>query len=197
MARTTQKATRSETTTLDKSAWTDAALNALAEKGIDGVRVEILARDLGVTKGSFYWHFRDRGELLDAVLQEWRRRATVSIIDRLESTHEPPERRLRRLLRLQFESRRAEFGSDVELSIRLWGRRDARALSVLREVDDLRLRYIRGLLEALGIDRAEAAARAILAYSYMRVSRSLIASDDMAAADECERILLRPQTRRG
>lgn len=190
MARTSQKAARSESTTLDKRAWTDAALHALAENGIEGVRVEILARDLGVTKGSFYWHFSDRGELLDAILQEWRRRATLSIIDRLESTHEPPEQRLRRLLRLQFESRRAEFGSDVELSIRLWGRRDARALTVLREVDELRLRYIRGLLEESGMDKAEAAARAILAYSYMRVSRSLIASDNMAAAEACERVLL-------
>lgn len=191
MARTPQKAAGSETTTLDKRAWTDAALHALAENGIEGVRVEILARDLGVTKGSFYWHFSDRGELLDAVLQEWRRRATLSIIDRLESTHEPPEQRLRRLLRLQFESRRAEFGSDVELSIRLWGRRDARALAVLREVDELRLRYMRGLLEELGIDKTEAAARAILAYSYMRVSRSLIGSDNMAAAEACEQALLR------
>lgn len=189
MARTTQKTARSETATLDKHAWTAAALHALAESGIDGVRIEILAKDLGVTKGSFYWHFSDRGELLDAILQEWRRRATLSIIDRLEGTHEPAEQRLRRLLRLQFESRRAEFGSDVELSIRLWGRRDARALSVLREVDELRLRYIRGLMEELGIEKTEAAARAILAYSYMRVSRSLITSDKMAAAEECERVL--------
>lgn len=154
------------------------------------MRIEILAKDLGVTKGSFYWHFRDRDELLDSILQEWRRRATVSIIDRLESSHEPPEQRLHRLLRLQFGSRRAEFGSYVELSIRLWGRRDARALSALREVDDLRLRYIRGLLEHLGIDRAEATSRAILVYSYMRVSRSLITTDNMAIADDCERVLL-------
>jgi len=191
MVRTSQKVARAEATTLDKRAWTDAALHTLAENGIDGVRVEILARDLGVTKGSFYWHFSDRGELLDAVLQEWRRRATLSIIDRLERTHEPAEQRLRRLLRLQFESRRAEFGSDVELSIRLWGRRDAHALAVLREVDELRLRYIRGLVEELGVSKGEAAARAILAYSYMRVSRSLIPSDNMALADECERVLLK------
>lgn len=190
MPRTTHKGARSETATLDQRAWTDAALKALAENGIEGVRIEILARDLGVTKGSFYWHFRDRNEILDAVLQEWRRRATVSIIERLESTHEPPERRLHRLLRLQFESRRAEFGSDVELSIRLWGRRDARALSVLREVDELRLRYIRGLMEEFGVDKEEAGARAILAYSYMRVSRSLIDADNATAADECERVLL-------
>jgi AcrR family transcriptional regulator len=189
MPRTIHKAARSETATLDKRAWTNAALNALAQNGIDGVRIDILARELGVTKGSFYWHFSDRDELLNAVLQEWRRRATLSIIDRLESSHEPPEQRLRRLLRLQFESRRAEFGSDVELSIRLWGRRDAGALSVLREVDELRLRYIRGLMEELGIDKTEAAARAILAYSYMRVSRSLIPLDNMAAAEACERVL--------
>jgi hypothetical protein len=85
--------------------------------------------------------------------------------------------------------RRADFGSDVELAIRLWDRRDAHALSVLREVDELRLRYIRGLIEGLGFGKAQAAARAILAYSYMRASLSLIASDNMAAAEACEEVL--------
>ena len=51
--------------------WLRAAQNRLSEHGIESVRIEVLARDLGVSKGSFYWHFRDRGELLDRLLARW------------------------------------------------------------------------------------------------------------------------------
>ncbi|CAG0952441.1 partial Tetracycline repressor protein class A from transposon 1721, partial [Rhodocyclaceae bacterium] len=57
---------------LDRAAWTRAALDILAEKGLDGIRVEVLAKRLKVTKGSFYWHFKDRRDLLDAVLETWK-----------------------------------------------------------------------------------------------------------------------------
>jgi AcrR family transcriptional regulator len=179
-----------EVSKLDGAAWVQEALNVLAASGVDGVRVEILARTLGVTKGSFYWHFKDRRELLDRVLQEWRRRATLAIIERLEGSHEPLERRLQRLLRLPLEARGAEAGAEVELSVRLWGRYDERALAVLREIDELRLKYIARLLEELGATKTEANARAILVYSYMRVSRSLISANDKATMQVCETILM-------
>ena len=51
--------------------WVQAALSRLREQGIDAVRVELLARDLGVSKGSFYWHFHDRAALLEALLGLW------------------------------------------------------------------------------------------------------------------------------
>lgn len=57
---------------LDADAWADAALNELAAHGIDRVRVELLAKQLGVTKGSFYWHFKDRDALLARMLDRWR-----------------------------------------------------------------------------------------------------------------------------
>ena len=57
---------------LDRDAWIKASLDVLAEKGLDGIRVEVLAKRLKVTKGSFYWHFKDRRDLFDAVLQRWK-----------------------------------------------------------------------------------------------------------------------------
>jgi AcrR family transcriptional regulator len=189
MPRAVRRATR-EGAKLDSAAWVQEALDVLAASGLDGVRVEILAKNLGVTKGSFYWHFKDRRELLDRVLQEWRRRATLTIIERLEGSQEPPERRLQRLLRLPLEARGAEAGAEVELSVRLWARYDETALAVLREIDELRLKYIAGLLEELGANKAEANARAILIYSYMRVSRSLIPASDKTAMQLCEKILI-------
>jgi AcrR family transcriptional regulator len=184
-----------ETARLDKADWVEVALGVLAGGGIDAVRVEILAKKLGVTKGSFYWHFKDRQELLDALLHEWRRRATLGIIERLEGSHEAPALRLQRLLRLQFEAKHAVAGAEVELSVRLWGRRDEHALAVLEEIDKLRLRYIAGLLEEMGHSKAEAGARAVIAYSYMRVSRSLVSADDKATASLCEKAIMGRATR--
>jgi AcrR family transcriptional regulator len=185
-----RKSTKRLVERLDSAAWIESALHVLAERGVDGIRVEVLAKQLNVTKGSFYWHFKDRAALLDAMLQEWRRRATLEVIEKLESTHEPALKRLHRLLRLQFDARRAEFGADIELSVRLWGRHDHHPARVLHEIDELRLRYISKLLEELGIDKSESRARAILIYSYMRVSRSLAdPSTDRATIQICENLL--------
>lgn len=60
-----------ENTRLTKADWLRAARLALLEGGVASVRVEVLAKRLHVTKGSFYWHFKDRGELLEALLREW------------------------------------------------------------------------------------------------------------------------------
>lgn len=180
-----------DTARLDGVAWIEAALQVLAARGIDGVRIEVLSKRLGVTKGSFYWHFKDRDALYDAMLQEWRRVATIAIIQRLEATREPPLERLQRLLRVQFDTRRAQFGADMELSMRLWGRHDRRVAEVLRKIDDLRLRYIEKLLIEIGATRNESKARAVLIYSYMRVSRSLAARPaDDELIRSCEHFLI-------
>ena len=58
--------------TLDRHEWIEAAIELLAEQGVQGMRVELLAKNFGVTKGSFYWHFKDRQDLVDGVLATWR-----------------------------------------------------------------------------------------------------------------------------
>jgi len=71
MARARAAAEKSKATRLDAAAWIAAAFDALADGGIDAVRVEPLAKALGITKGSFYWHFADRRALLDAMLRHF------------------------------------------------------------------------------------------------------------------------------
>ncbi len=173
------------TVRLDEGDWTRAALKVLAEQGIDAVRVEALAKMLNITKGSFYWHFKDREALLSAMLDDWRRRATSDIIARLERTHEPAEVRLRKLLRLPFLGPRSKLGADVELSIRIWGKRDPRVRSTLKEVDSLRLGHIRKLLEEAGVAEGESFARAVIVYSFIRVSASLIDPKDDDIFEQC------------
>jgi AcrR family transcriptional regulator len=82
--------------------WTRAALAAIAAKGTANVSVERLARELGTTKGSFYWHFKDRPALIEAALQRWETDYTERIIERLSGVADPRER-FRRLLESSFE----------------------------------------------------------------------------------------------
>lgn len=175
---------------LDATAWTKAALERLATNGVDGVGIENLAKQLEVTKGSFYWHFKDRDALFESMLSYWRRRATLSLIERLDKGEVSPEARLRRLLRLPILGQGSSQAADVELAIRLWARRDVRARSALEEVDQLRLHYIGGLLKECGVSEDEAHARAVLAYSYMRVAATLISANGEALMEQCEDILL-------
>jgi AcrR family transcriptional regulator len=175
---------------IDTRTWTEAALEALAEQGIDGVRVELLAKRLGITKGSFYWHFADRGALFEAMLEEWRRDTTLDIIVGVERADESCSVRLRKLLRLPLAGRKSEHAANVELSIRVWARRYPKAQAVLEEIDQLRLRYLSGLLEGCGVNREEATARAVLAYAYMRVATTLIGDQQTELMEQCENILL-------
>jgi AcrR family transcriptional regulator len=188
------KSQESENGRLDITAWTDAALELLATNGIDGVRVELLAKRLDVTKGSFYWHFKDRDALYESMLLYWRRRTTLGLIERLDRREMSPEARLRRLIQLPLIGRSSARAADVELAIRLWSRRDERARHALEEVDQLRLRYISGLLIECGVTEGEAESRAILIYSYMRVAASLVTSRQRELMQCCEDLLLGTDT---
>jgi AcrR family transcriptional regulator len=141
--------------------WIRAGLRRLARKGVEAVRVEPLARQLGVTKGSFYWHFRDRAELLDALLEEWAETATEAIIVRSEAAGSDPRARLERLTGLATD----HFDAELELALRDWGRHDPSARRVLDEVDGRRMSYLRQLLRESGFDAPEAEARTFLIYS--------------------------------
>jgi len=77
---------------LSKVDWIEAALQALARDGLSGVAVEPLARMLGATKGSFYWHFADRAALISATLELWEQRETTEVIARIEAISDPRER---------------------------------------------------------------------------------------------------------
>ncbi len=178
-----------EGTRLEARDWVRAGLTQLADQGISGVKVEALAKRMGITKGSFYWHFKDREALLVAMLADWRRRATVDIINRLNHSEGVPAERLRKLLRLPVTGKSASWGADVELAIRLWGRHDPNARATLAEVDEIRIKHLCRLLEEVGIAPDQALPRAILAYSYMRVASTLIDADDTDLMARCEAVL--------
>jgi len=147
-------------------------LTELAAHGVDGVRVEVLAKRLGVTKGSFYWHFKDRDALLASALERWRRRATLALIEHADRG--TPADRLRRILHAPFAGRRAAQAANVELALRLWGRSDARARATIEEVDELRLSHIAKVFSEAGIAAEQARAYAVLAYAFQQSGGSLV-----------------------
>src|SRR3954471_23093571 len=87
--------------------WAEAALDALAQGGLSAVAVEPLAKSLGTTKGSFYWHFADRNALLEATLGLWEQRDTDQVLASIDETQDVGNR-LRNLLRLAFMSVRSD-----------------------------------------------------------------------------------------
>lgn len=185
---------------LTPEAWIDAATAVLVDQGIDHVRVDVLAGQLQVTRGSFYWHFRDREDLLRRVLQAWRERATELLTARLERAGNDAAAHLRDVISLPFRGRSAARAARIELAIRAWARRDEMAREAVDEADASRIAYHETIFEELGFDAAEARCRAFLLYSY-EVAESLLHRQGTAARREercrfVERLLQQPLVRR-
>jgi AcrR family transcriptional regulator len=147
--------------------WLAAAQAALAEGGVDAVRVELLAQRLGVTKGGFYRRYRDRQALLDHVLEDWIGGRIAAILRQTElSAGEAPGDRLRALVRLYAQRLNAQ-GLSIELAIRQWARNDAKAAAVVSRVDAVRLSSVAALYKQLGYAPNEAEARGVLFYAFI------------------------------
>jgi AcrR family transcriptional regulator len=155
-------------TRLDATAWVDAGIQILVRQSIDQVGVERLAKVLGVTKGSFYWHFKNKAELQAAILDRWTHKATLEVKERVQREQAKPEDRLFRLLELPFWSPRAARAADLELAIRAWSRRSVLARRAVQQVDTMRAEFLTEIFAALGFRDAEASSRAHLAYAFMR-----------------------------
>ena len=175
--------------TLTPERWIDAATEVLVDHGIDRVRVDLLARELKVTRGSFYWHFRDRDDLLRAVLQAWRTRATEQLTRRLEGAHADPREQVRDLISLPFRGRAAARAARIELAIRAWARRDPMARAFVDEADAARTGYIAQVFSGLGFTIAEARARAFLLYAYEVAESLIVVPGGPAQRDERARLV--------
>lgn len=145
-----------------RSAWVDAGLHALATGGPEAVRIDPLARTLGVTRGGFYWHFADRGALLEELLDAWERRSVAAVIELVERDRPDGRARLRRLFALA--SARGEL-LRVDLAVRDWSRRDAAVAERLRRVDDERMAYLRVLFGSFCPDADEVEVRSLIVFA--------------------------------
>ncbi|NYZ62495.1 TetR/AcrR family transcriptional regulator [Luteimonas deserti] len=140
--------------------WAQAALDLIAETGVQAVAVEPLARRLGVTKGSFYWHFPSRDALLQAALERWENVEQEALFGALETMPDPRER-----LRALFHMVAREYKSHVIYSALLKAQDHATVNPVIERVSKRRLDYLTASFRQAGLGREDAQHRARLTYA--------------------------------
>ena len=151
---------------LGRNDWVLAALRALVQGGIAAVKVEALARDLGTTKGSFYWHFKDLADLHQVMLEFWEAVATTSITAAVRASGLDGRGQLFLLVDMVSEPPSdAVGGTAVEPALRDWGRTDPRARAVVERVDRQRLEDLAGFLTAAGVRTSDLIPAAQIIYA--------------------------------
>lgn len=176
---------------LDPNAWISAAYEIFEEGGVSAVRVDPLAKRLGITRGSFYWHFKNRAALLRALLDRWVESETERVIEENEQGGGTAADRLQRLLRAC-----ASEDGRLEMSVREWAAGDADAREIVRRVDDTRIAYIANLACEAGTPKSDAEARARIAYVawlgfYTGIAPST-SEQRIADMDQLHRMMLSP-----
>jgi AcrR family transcriptional regulator len=143
---------------LSKSDWIGHGLATLAKDGAHALKVGPMADGLTVSRGSFYWHFRDIADFRAQLLQAWQEQATDRVIRGLEAQKDRPDR-LKQLMRQAFSSRRS-----LDRAIRSWAAEDREVAAIVSSVDARRVAYIARMLAAAGVEGHKAQRRAAFLY---------------------------------
>jgi AcrR family transcriptional regulator len=138
--------------------WLDQGLKSLASRGFSALKAEPLAREMGVSRGSFYWHFADIGAFHADILKAWREVAAEAIIANVDAAAEG-DNALAVLLRQVFAEK-----LELERAVRSWAAFDAAARNAVHAIDRRRLDYVEGLIRAHGIAPEAARRRAQILY---------------------------------
>ncbi|MFJ9818454.1 TetR/AcrR family transcriptional regulator [Streptomyces sp. NPDC101151] len=157
--------------------WIEEGLRVLAVGGPEAVRIEPLAQALGVSKGGFYGYFRNRDALLSEMLDTWEREVTEAVIEDVESEGGDARAKLDRLFTLVSSFADGPVtGTEIDLAIRDWARRDEAVAHRLRRVDNRRMDYLRSLFSSFCADEDDVEVRCLLTYS-VRIGNHFIAAD--------------------
>ncbi|WGI21251.1 TetR/AcrR family transcriptional regulator [Amylibacter sp. IMCC11727] len=154
--------------------WIVAALSALIEEGIEGVRILKLSKSLGVTRGSFYWHFENLDELLSAMVAEWRVRNTGIMLDVLEQS-KTLEDGVLDLFAVWVDH--SKFMPLLDQAIRDWGRRSDDIQALVSQEDDNRIAAISAFYQRHGYEKIEAFVRARVIYFTQLSYYALVGSE--------------------
>ncbi|MFE2977999.1 TetR/AcrR family transcriptional regulator [Streptomyces sp. NPDC059258] len=174
-----------------RTAWIEAGLHALAAGGPDAVRIEVLARSLGVTKGGFYGFFADRYALLEEMLDAWERDVTDAIIESVRAEGGDGRDRLRNLFRIAGSQAGVTTAMSTELAIREWSRRDPAVAHRLRRVDRRRMDYLRELFWEFCPDEDEVEVRCTIVTSVWMAAHFIAFDHGGRSHDEVESMVLR------
>ncbi len=198
MRRQETKAQKNIEAPLSRSDWIGAAIAMLAEDNVEALRVDTLAEKLGVTKGSFYWHFKGRDDLLLAVVDAWRLTMTSETRALIVDTSGTPWERLERLLRIAISGRKDVPGGPFEVTLRDWARRDTNVAKVVQQVDSERIDFLRQLYREAGLSPADADDFSEMHMAFVIGTRMTLTTDDREEIKRRRRIgaaLLLPRHR--
>jgi AcrR family transcriptional regulator len=152
----------------------------LGAGGPDAVRIELLAKAIGVSKGGFYWHFENRGVFLEELLDSWEQRSLDEVIERVDAEGGDARVKLRRLFALAAS---AKGLLKVDLAVRDWARREQAVADRLRRVDNRRMAYLRSLFGDFCSPEDEVEARCLLVGS-LWIGSNFMAADHGALSRE-------------
>lgn len=155
--------------------WQEGALNVIAHQGVSKVAIEPLAKELGVTKGSFYWHFSNREDLVKQALNRWREKDKELINEKILPVKNPKERLL-----AWFKLSAEPIQTHLIYSTLLADRSDNIISKILKEVTLERLSYLQDSYLQMGYDSAQAKSQSLMAYSvyvgFLHMSKTLYGS---------------------
>ncbi len=136
---------------LSREDWLRLGLEAIAKQGHARLRISSLVKSVGVTKGSFYWHFKDRADFVKSLAQYWATTFTFGIVEAVNQQKLEGSDRLWALMKILTERETARY----DLAMRVWGAQEPNVAAVLAEVDKRRLSYIRSIFEEMGFEGDE------------------------------------------
>jgi AcrR family transcriptional regulator len=146
---------------VSRERWLEIARTTLIREGIDAVKVNYLAKKLGVTRGGFYWRFKNPAELYDALLDDWRRSNTAPLVGALCGPGDPASR-LHTAFQLWIDEK--EFNPDYDAAVRAWSLVSRKVAKAVHEVDDQRIEALKRLFLDAGYEEQEAFIRARITY---------------------------------
>lgn len=148
---------------LGREDWVRGALEVLREHGVGGVKIVVIAERLGVTSGSFYWHFRNLQDLLDCLLEYWERELTDAVIVLAKAFSGPPEDRILNLMLQVIDQDAAAF----DPAISVWAKNDPSAEAVFERTLRKRFDFARWMFKQCGFSDRQAGIRGRLMVAYL------------------------------
>ncbi len=164
---------------LSREDWLRGALELMSVAGVEGVKIVPLAEQLGVTSGSFYWHFKNRRELYDALLDYWEREMTDAAIETAKEVPGPPKERIWHLMDQVMTDGMARY----DLAIWHWSQSDSKARRVFKRALKKRFSFATWMYSEAGFPNEQAEIRGRMMVIYMMGESTLI-PDSMAKRKE-------------
>jgi AcrR family transcriptional regulator len=170
---------------VSRDQWLRTALDLFARSGEEGLRVEKLARELGIAKSGFYWHFKGREDFLQQLLAYWAHEYTEVVTLNPLLLMAEPRQRLLMIMTLVFEQNLIEF----DAAFQVWSNKDPAITKKVRKVVDMRLRFISTALAELGFEGDELAMRARTFLGFITSERQIFGPNKVVSARHREQYL--------